>query len=156
MSEILVFRNFHLKKLVGWLWLIHFFVIHSEDTDKFFKRDKIKTIIYLGGEMYFIEELEMEIPEKELIKEALKFGLVYQAIPPNRIIICEKEKEGVINAPALSGIRKKPKKGQVVVIFKAPVYDMAYPYPGSSEKLVEFLELLHQKYGGKLKMRKEN
>lgn len=104
--------------------------------------------------MYLIKELDIEVAEKELIKEALKFNLVYQVIPPNEIVIYEKDQIEAINAPALSGIRKKSKNGQVIVSFKTPLYDVTYPYPGSSEKIVDFLKLLHKNYGGKLKIKK--
>jgi len=100
----------------------------------------------------FIEKLEIKVPVANLIEEVHKHKLLFHQYY-NQINIFEFEKnalqKGAVNAPALSG-----KIEGKIVIFNTPVYDLTYPYPGQSKKLINFLKFLKKKYGGELKIKK--
>jgi hypothetical protein len=100
--------------------------------------------------MYFIEKLKIEVPVADLIEEVHKHKLLFHQCY-DQINIFEKNalQKGAVNVPVLSG-----KIEGKMVIFNTPVYDLTYPYPGRSKKLINFLKFLKKKYGGELKIKK--
>jgi len=104
--------------------------------------------------MYIIKELDIKVPFGSLLLDILDKGLWLDS-EPNRLIIFERGGAKVVNKPSLEGCVEEV-DGRLKVVFKTPLYDVTYPYPGRSDKLVKFLKFLQKKYGGKLKIKRGN
>jgi len=102
--------------------------------------------------MYIIEELDIKAPLGSLLMDILDKKLWFDT-EPDRLTIFEREEIKVVNRPSLEG-RVEEINRRLMVIFKMPLYDATYPYPGKSDKLIQFLKFLQRKYGGQLKLKK--
>jgi hypothetical protein len=102
--------------------------------------------------MYIIKELKLTINFSDLIFEILKYKLWFN-LKDDEIYIFEKKQRAVnepVNQPIIIGSVNYPK-----VTFTTPFYDVTFPYPGGSKKLVKFLRYICKKYNGVLKIEKK-